>query len=495
MWSGHPRGTYLLCTVELLERTSYYGLRAVLVLLMVAAVADGGLGWSETQALAFYGVFTGAIWCSPLIGGLITDRWVGLRLAVPLGGCLLVLGYLSLFASQLIPLHVYVLPGVTLRDFSAAAGLSLGRWADASSLAVAVDAAIAQLDLGAISAATAAATIGNGLQMTSLTFLGGLGLVVLGNGFFKPSITVMVGELYRAGDPARERAYLLFYMAIYAGVLAAGVGVGTAGERFGWATALAVALIAMVAAFCAYLARRAAALHFFEPEQSHSSSGTDDRPSARDAFVIIAVHALFAMVFWAAYEQSGGLLNLFILEQVDRRVGMIEVPTTWFFSLTAVVAILLGPALSRLIERWEFQHRPLQIPERFAIGLLWGALAFALMTLASVRAQTGLVSILWPLAFYVLLTIGELVFSPTGFAMVGRLAPRRHQSGFMGLWLLSIACGSYIGGQVGALSHTWGRTTAFAGLAAAMVVSSAILLMSRPVLRRFGSAVRPAEVR
>jgi POT family proton-dependent oligopeptide transporter len=190
------------------------------------------------------------------------------------------------------------------------------------------------------------------------------------------------------------------------------------------------------------------------------------------------------MVFWAAYEQSGGLMSLFISEQVNRSIGGWLVPASWFFSLTAVFAILCGPLISLSLVRWERMRAPLTVSVRFALGLTSGAIAYAVISIGSSNAGAASVSIFWPLAFYCLLTVGELLFSPTGFAMVGRYAPAAHQSTFMGIWLLSVALGSFIGGQIGAFSRHIGRTATFAGLCAALSVTALLIMLSRHFLLR-----------
>jgi POT family proton-dependent oligopeptide transporter len=458
----HPPGTYLLCAVELLERTSYYGVRTLLVLMMVAPISSGGLGWSEPDALAFYGAFTGAIWFSPLIGGLLIDRSLGLRRSVPIGGVCLLLGYVCVLAASLLPDHIYPAPDLSLRTVLGGTALSLGQWLQPRDLAP---------------------EIASAMHTIAVLFMGGLGLLVVGNGLFKPSVTLLVGELYKSDDPDRERAYLLFYMAIYVGVLIAGVVIGTTGERIGWPFGLAIAMTTMAGALAIYLMRMNRWLFVASPVIDGEDPTNDDGLSIRQAALFIGAHSVFAMIFWAAYEQSGGLMSLFILEQVDRHIASVEVPVTWFFSLTSVFAIMVAPFLPGALARWEARRRRLHISERFAIGLVMGGLAFAAMTVAS-AAQTGSVSILWPVGFYLLLTLGELMFSPAGFAMVGRVAPRSRRSLFMGLWLLSIALGSYFGGQIGALSTTVGRTQTFAGLFVAMIVGSFFMLMTGLVLRR-----------
>ena len=482
MWRDHMRATYVLCAVEFLERTAYYGLRALLVLLMVAPVARGGLGWPERDTLAFYGLFTGAVWCSPLIGGFIIDRSLGLVRAVRLGGLLLVLGYLSLWASLVLPKLLAVDTLSTLADYSATMSVPLGHWPDSQTLLQSV-ALHRPVDLLRQSSETLAAWK-RVLQLMAALFQGGLVLIVLGNAFFKPSVTLLVGSAYRTSDPSRERAYLLFYMSVYAAVLIAGVGIGTVGERFGWSFGLAFAELSMLIAIATFLA--AAAARVFSSDLSPIVNDVLDegRLSVGNALIFIGAHALVAMVFWAAYEQSGGLMSLFISEQVNRSIAGWLVPASWFFSLTAVFAVLCGPLISLSLMRWERTHAPFTVSVRFALGLASGAVAYAVISLGSSGAGSASVSILWPLAFYCLLTVGELLFSPTGFAMVGRYAPVAHQSTFMGIWLLSIALGSFIGGQIGAYSRNIGRTATFAGLCAALSATALTVMLSRHFLLR-----------
>ena len=167
---GHPKGLYLLFTTEMWERMSYYGMRALLVLYMVSASTKGGFGWSQGKALEIYGIYTGLVYLTPVAGGFLADRFLGQRLSVTLGGILMMLGQ-----------FVLAIPG-----------------------------------------------------NTEALFFGGLGLLVVGNGFFKPNISTMVGGLYEPGDPRRDGAFTIFYIGINVGAFLASAICGTLGEKYGW---------------------------------------------------------------------------------------------------------------------------------------------------------------------------------------------------------------------------------------------------------------------
>ena len=167
---GHPKGLYLLFTTEMWERMSYYGMRALLVLYMVGATDKGGFGWSQSKALQIFGIYTGLVYATPVIGGFLADRYLGQRLSVTLGGILMMLGQ-----------FVLAMPG-----------------------------------------------------NSEALFFGGLGLLVVGNGFFKPNISTMVGGLYAPGDARRDGAFTIFYIGINVGAFLASAVCGTLGEKFGW---------------------------------------------------------------------------------------------------------------------------------------------------------------------------------------------------------------------------------------------------------------------
>ena len=225
----------------------------------------------------------------------------------------------------------------------------------------------------------------------------------------------------------------------------------------------------------------------YRPElgEAHESRGKGARGSAQlsaaRAVAYIAILSLFAVVFWTGYEQSGGLLNLYIFEKVDRTVLGFAVPATWLLTLPAFFCILVGVAVAEALLRIEKHGVVLDPPRRFAGGLIVGALAFAVFAWAANSTDSAL-PVGWVFLFYFLLTIAELVLSPAGFSMVTRIAPRHLSARLMGLWLLSVAIGSALAGQVGAYSAKMPISMTFSGLALAFVVAGLLLLLCRRLL-------------
>lgn len=184
---GHPRGLFLLFGTELWERFSYYAMRAILVLYLTDTTMNGGLGWSTKDALDLYGIYTGLVYITPLIGGYLADNYLGQRRSILLGGALMAIGQFTL-----------ALP------------------ADA-------------LGFGALH-----------------TFYLGLALLICGNGLFKPNISTMVGDLYNEGDNRRDGAFTIFYMGINLGALLAGVVSGSVTNSFGWKAGFVAAGVGMI---------------------------------------------------------------------------------------------------------------------------------------------------------------------------------------------------------------------------------------------------------
>ncbi|MGE3600377.1 MAG: hypothetical protein AB7N70_33025, partial [Dehalococcoidia bacterium] len=278
-------------------------MRALLVLCLVAPLDRGGFGWRRDVALYWYGLFTGAVWCTPFFAGFLIDRWLGLRRAVFLGAGLLLAGYVMLLGALLLPDARTFLGSTTLRALCAGTDAPLGTWSTIEVAVRCLESAV-RTDTEVPFEGTLGA-----LRWTATLLWVGLGLLIVGNAFFKPSVALLVGMGYPGRAAIREQAYLLYYLAIYAAVLVAGVGVGTIGERVGWSAGLVVscAFICVALAFCVSKRRMIAELA--------SGSGTtvpdvvEPRLSTGGALLYVGAHALIAMLFWAAYEQSGGLMT------------------------------------------------------------------------------------------------------------------------------------------------------------------------------------------
>ncbi|MCS6118716.1 peptide MFS transporter [Shewanella baltica] len=441
---GHPKGLFLLFTTELWERFSYYAMRAILVLYLVDKVqSDGGhgLGWTQAEALSLYGTFTGLVYLTPLIGGWLADNVLGQRKAIYFGGALMAAGQFLLAAP-----HSWI----------------------------------------------------PGLETT--VFYVGLGTLILGNGLFKPNISTMVGDLYEEGDHRRDGAFTIFYMGINLGAALSGFIVAWAYTSFGHATIVDGQEVFVnnwqAGFFCAGVGMIFSLIIQFlfaqkylgdigrvpaaklEKQKAEEKGEVRKEPLTkveRDRIKVIMIMGLFTIIFWAGFEQAGGLMNLFTNEFTDRMVGSFEVPTTWFQSLNAIFIVLFAPVIASIWIRLG-KNEP-NSPVKFALGLFLLAIGFLFM-IGAVMQMGGDASVKssmwWLVGAYFFHTMGELCLSPIGLSMVTKLAPLRIASLMMGAWFLFVAAANKIGGVVGSFIGHGGEKEE--QLANAMAIFSGIAI-------------------
>jgi POT family proton-dependent oligopeptide transporter len=422
---GHPRGLLLLFATEAWERVQYYGMRAFLVLFLVDRVH--GLGWSESRALTLYGWYTGLSYLSTVAGGWAADRFLGQRRAVIIGGTVMMVG-----------------------QFLCA------------------------------------------LKQEPLLYLGG-SLIIVGNGLFKANVSTMVGQLYRPGDPRRDSGFTIFYVGINLGAAIGPFLCGTPAEKVDWSLGFAAAGLGMAVGVLIFvlLNRRLLGPEVgAAPQRQRSAAGTPVRQPAltreeRDRVVVIFVLTFFVSIFWAGYEQGGGLMNLFTDRSTDRFLLGHEIPTTWFQAVNSGFIFMLAPVFTVLWLRLAESGREPSTARKMAVGLFALAASFVLLYFAARRAEAaGRAGMLWIVGAYLLQTIGELMLSPVGLSMVTKLAPTRYASALMGVWFLSNAAGNKLAGSIGALAEGHGDATVFRGIAVGSVVAGVVLYVLAPVLHR-----------
>jgi POT family proton-dependent oligopeptide transporter len=443
-WLGHPKGLYLLFATEMWERFSYYGMRALLVLSLVAGVeaANPGFGWSQAEALKLYGLFTGFVYFTPLIGGWLADNFLGQRKSVIIGGLVMAAGQFTLAAA---------IPG------------KLG------------------------------------------LFYVGLVLLVIGNGFFKPNISTMVGDLYNEGDARRDAAFTIFYMGINSGAFLAPLVCSTLGENpaYGWRYGYMAAGIGMILSVIIQLAlsRRYLGDVGVVPaaQRAMSRSGGRKEPLTQeetDRLRVIFMVFVFIVLFWTAFEQAGGLMNLYASEKTDRRVGSFEVPAGWFQSVNPIFIVLLGPLFSMLWTRLASVGRNPATPRKMVLGLMLTGIGFLAMIAAVYdQAAHGKASMWWLVLAYLFHTMGELCISPVGLSMVTKLAPLRLASLMMGVWFLINFVANWLAGYVGSFAESLGELTIFGGLGATLFGFAIVLwIFSGTLIRWMHGAedIRPA---
>ncbi|HDY7835846.1 TPA: peptide MFS transporter [Vibrio vulnificus] len=424
---GHPRGLFLLFGTELWERFSYYAMRAILVLYLTDTTINGGLGWTTKDALDLYGTYTGLVYITPLIGGYLADNYLGQRRSILIGGALMAIGQFTL-----------ALP------------------ADA-------------LGLGSLH-----------------TFYLGLALLIAGNGLFKPNISTMVGDLYQEGDNRRDGAFTIFYMGINLGALIAGVVSGSVTTEFGWKAGFVAAGIGMLISLVMQMALAQSWLGDIGREPAAKRDLAIKKSAQKQALTkeevdrikVILVMSLFTIVFWAGFEQAGGLMNIYTQQYTDRMIGSFEIPAAWFQSLNPFFIITLAPVLAVL---WvKLGKREPNSPVKFALAMFFLALGFLCMVGAVVE-QSGDTSVktsmLWLVGAFFFHTLGELCLSPIGLSLVTKLAPLRLASLMMGAWFGCNAIANYVAGYVGSHVGELGAFAIFSGIAVTATVSGVILLL------------------
>jgi len=432
-FAGHPRGLYLLFYAEMWERFSYYGMRALLILYLTRHWL-----FSDGKASLIYGAYTALVYITPLLGGYLADRWLGQRKAVVYGGALLALG------------HV-------LMTVEGAQGVT--------------DPAIRQAD-----------------PMLDVFWLA-LALIIVGSGFLRANISVLVGQLYRITDVRRDGAYTIFYIGINVGSALGTILVGYLGETLGWTWGFGLAGIGMVCGLGIFVAGRPALRGEGEPPKPLARS----TECALYAIGFVAVALAWALIryqhmvqtllvvagvamlgyilsvairlpkeprerifailflialnplFWGLYEQAGGSLTLYTERYVDRA----GVPASLFQSVNPIYIVLLGPVFAAL---WQWLGRrglEPSAPAKFGLAIIQLGLGFFILVAGANAAGSSLTPVVFVFLIYLLNTTAELCLSPVGLSAMTRLSPAQLASFVIGAWFYMNAVGNFVAGKIG----------------------------------------------
>ncbi len=481
---GHPVGLFLLFMVEMWERFSYYGMRALLVLYLTspttgmvkkpAGAPEGfnpGPGWADGEASTLYGWYTGLAYLTPVIGGLIADKLIGTHRSMVVGGLLIMAGHIALAISGMGGLD------------GTAAGMSI--------------------------------------------FIAGLAAIVIGTGHFKPSVSVMVGQLYKPGDPRRDGAFSIFYMGINLGAFLCAFVCGTLGERVGWHWGFGSAAVGMGLGLGMYLLGRPAFLKGVgevpEPEARDGAmaAARPVSPAASTRFSMgflalglvlasvfgvlfhfgalkhveavmtpwvvglmavvvfglagwfiamqravdrgpvasIFIFMMFNAFFWLAFEQAGSSMTLFTDRYTDAHIGSLEVPTTWFQAVNPAIIFIFAPMFAAFWTVAARRRLNLNQPIKIAMGLILLGIGFVVLVAGARTIKVGpggpedvlqKAAIWYILGAYFFHTMGELCLSPTGLSYVTKAAPVRFVSLLMGIWFVSSFIANLSGGLIAA---------------------------------------------
>ncbi len=424
---GHPVGLFILFFTEMWERFSYYGMRAILVLYLVAEATSGnpGLGWTNGDALSLYGTYTMLVYVASIPGGWIADKFLGQKQSVLVGGILLVLGHGILSVEQM--------------------------WA----------------------------------------FYTGLGLIIAGVGMLKPNISTMVGGLYKAGDIRRDKGFTIFYIGINVGAFLSSIIVGYVGEVYGWHYGFGLAAIGMALGLIQYLVGQKH-LKFvgnntnksIDPEEQAAMK----RPLSKiekDRMIVLFISFILVIVFWGAFEQAGGLMNIYASEKTNRMLMGWEVPASWFQSLNAMFIIILGTAVAAYWAKRKLKGKISTSLFKMCLGLIIMGMGFFFMTAAAAQFNIeGSSAMYWLVLAYLFHTVGELCLSPVALSYITKLAPLKYASLMMGVYFAMTGFGNKVAGLLGESASDLGEYTVFTGIAVFCVAFGLLVLLIRKKLEK-----------
>ncbi len=424
---GHPVGLYILFFTEMWERFSYYGMRAILVLYLVAEASSGnpGLGWTNGDALSLYGTYTMLVYVASIPGGWIADKFLGQKQSVLVGGILLVAGHGILSVEQM--------------------------WA----------------------------------------FYTGLGLIIAGVGMLKPNISTMVGGLYKTGDIRRDKGFTIFYIGINVGAFLSSLIVGYVGEVYGWHYGFGLAAIGMLLGLIQYVAGQKHLKYVgnntnnsIDPEEQAAMK----RPLSKiekDRMIVLFISFILVIVFWGAFEQAGGLMNIYASEKTNRMLMGWEVPASWFQSLNALFIIILGTAVAGYWAHRKLKGKVSTSLFKMCIGLIIMGTGFFFMTGAAAQYNAnGSSAMYWLVAAYLFHTVGELCLSPVALSYITKLAPLKYASLMMGVYFAMTGFGNKVAGLLGESASDLGEYTVFTGIAVFCVVFGLLVLLVRNKLEK-----------
>lgn len=399
---GHPKGLFVLFFTEMWERFSYYGMRGILVLYMAssATAIDPGLGWTNKDAIWLYGWYTMLVYVASIPGGWIADKFLGQKKTVMIGGLLLCFGHGILAIPQ--------------------------SWA----------------------------------------FFTGLLLIILGVGGLKPNISTMVGGLYKEGDIRRDSGFTIFYIGINIGAFLASITVGLVAYYYGWHYGFGLAGIGMLIGQLVFLWGQKHLHGVGEYSGGTKASEAEKAASKRplnkiekDRVIVLLISFLIVVVFWGAFEQAGGLMNLYTDAKVDRFIGLSwleEIPAAVFQSLNAGYIIIFGTVIGGFWVWWKKSGRESSSLFKMAIGTIIMGLGYIFMMFASKEASAeafGKASMMWIFLAYLFHTIGELCTSPVSLSFITKLAPLKYASLMMGIYFAATGFGNKLAGTIGESSQ------------------------------------------
>ena len=495
---GHPSGLYVLFFTEMWERFSYYGMRAILVLFLVSSFQDGGWGWERSEALGLYGIYTGLVYITPILGGILADKFLGYRNAVIIGALIMTLGHVSM----------------ALEIFS------------------------------------------------DLLFYLGLIFLIIGNGFFKPNISSIVGQLYKTEGRDKDAGYTIFYMGINSGAFLGILLCGYIGEKIGWHYGFGLAGIFMFFGMLQfyYAQNIFGSIGLIEKSnitenENQNLSNIENKTSSKiiyDRLAVIVIFSFCVIFFWWAFEQAGGSMTIFASDYTNRilegggalifkifnslitvvpmliityivyllslntfstyKLSSIfliisffiiwliiiwmlsrefnntstEVPASWYGILNSFFIIVFAPLISKI---WQSKYN-ISGPYKFGIGLILLAIGFAILSFGSINiplgAKTASVSMIFLILAYFFHTMGELCISPVGLSYVSKLAPKNLVGLMFGVWFvanfIANTAAGFTGSYIDPIVENYGMSIFFLIFTIIPTVAGVIMLLANNLI-------------
>ena len=403
---GHPNGLYVLFFTELWERFSYYGMRALFTIFLVAETTsqNPGFGWTNEEALWLYGWYTMLVYLAAIPGGWIADNLLGQKKMVMLGGILLCLGH-----------------GILAFD-------------------------------------------------SELSFYIGCAFIVMGVGGLKPNISSMVGGLYPKGDETRDLGFYIFYMGINLGAFLAPLFCGWVGETYNWHYGFGLAAVGMLIGQITYFFGQKYLVGVGELKK-HSTKEKKElqqkklTPIEKDRVKVLLISFMMIIIFWGAFEQAGGLMNLYAKQKTDRMLMGFEIPASWFQALNAFFIITLAVFVGGIWMRIKSKGKEASAIFKIAVGIMIMGFGFLFMRIAASEYEfMGYSSMHWLVLAYLFHTVGELCASPVSLSYITKLAPEKYAALMMGLYFAASGLGNKLAANIGENAGDAGEKATFTGI-------------------------------
>ena len=320
-------------------------------------------------------------------------------------------------------------------------------------------------------------------------FYTGLVLIVCGVGMLKPNISTMVGGLYKKGDIRRDKGFTIFYIGINLGAFLSSIIVGYVGEVYGWHYGFGLAGVGMFFGLVQYLLGQKHLKevgNFLGASQNIEEKALLKKPLTKiekDRVFVLLISFLLVIVFWGAFEQAGGLMNIYTMEKTDRIFMGWQIPASWFQSLNAMFIIFLGTLVAGYWAARKLKGKLSTSLFKMILGLIIMGTGFFFMSGATAQYESsGTSAMYWLVLAYLFHTIGELCLSPVALSFITKLAPLKYASIMMGLYFAMTGFGSKLAGLLGEWSQSLGEFKIFTGIAIFCVVLGFLVLLIRKKL-------------